>query len=1345
VTASINEAGTQIAIDWTQNQYWWASVTFVVERSVNGGAWTVVAPSLDYTTTGWVDTAPGGGSNQYRVKAVATGLSSGYGTSNTVTTIVPPLAPTGLSPNGSTVDLANTAVTLKWTHNPGTDGAKQSHFTIEYSSNGGSSWSTLANNIASTVAQYAIPAGTLANATYLWRVRTQGSTGAAYGPNSANATLIGSSTPTVTIDTDQLGPTTTSLPLSVTWAYNQDEGSAQASWEAVLYAADGVTQLEFQSGSGTTDTATFTYPVADQNGYVVAVRAKSAAGIWSDWATASTFVELPVPAGATITPTYLECFGATTLHIEPDEPALIGADRENLVTNPAFRTLSAGSPVEVRRNYIPNPAFRATSGTVEARRNRALNPSYRLTSGTVTVRTNLGVNPSSESGAWPSNNGTTYPTSLDTAVKRSGTQSTKSTPVVGIPVLMSIFNVGGGPQPCSPGETVTASVYVAHNAPVTAAATLTISFLDASSAVVQSVNGATVTGIVGNSQFTARPYHTAVAPAGTTQVRVIVAVSRSTGNTSAGEFAWADDAVLEKVAVPLPYFDGNTPASDGLTYAWTGTAGASSSTATGANSYAGSFKGYARKSWHVTGVASDGSDTALSYISADSTNSLLLFSQDAPAAAANDVVGGRFRVRLRNATADLAITPYVWAYTSASAGIGSVSTAGVITVPATGEWVDVAIPGGVCPANTAQARIYVQAPTAASRTDIIEVSNVLVEKLGTPTTTGPLPGPFFDGSTAAGREDGMTYSWTGTANASESIASGIAATGWQSVVSPGYISSEMVGPSGSPAVRLDWKDGPAFSALYGGVTVTGLTVGTSYTFSAEFWVPAGSEVVQPVVRVSGIASGNTVTAAQTDQWVVSTVTFVATATSHNFHAVTTPVPSIYGKYLYIADVMLEQTAARRDYFDGSMDSPEEGLTYSWVGTPDASASIATGVKAVGYAHNDPTYFRPWAIPDPEGIGNFERIIIAPSNTSPSAPFLSISPRIVASDGMTVRFSFDARSYGPTPGRGLRVVLYPVDSNGLLMSPFAVTVINTPMTEDWTRYSGQITLPAGAVSMSPYMYPGSGAGWLNGVDGIDIRRFVVEEPTTADISYFDGSSASTPTMTFDWSGTPDASTSLGTARAELPVDSVTVERSVEGGEWVTLVSNLAVPNDFIDTLPITNGLNSYRITTVSSAPSYRIMDAVDVMGTDGQRGSGDWVFLAYGDAFQQVLRFHGDPAISESAGRTRAAPSFLGRKRPVLLVGANSSRVVKAAGSLRWEEWCVEGDECKYDSPVSDWADAGENAEIVCYRDFTGRRLFGMLSDVDTGDGMWPAKGTVSFSVTATEFVETYGALADVGA
>jgi hypothetical protein len=35
--------------------------------------------------------------------------------------------------------------------------------------------------------------------------------------------------------------------------------------------------------------------------------------------------------------------------------------------------------------------------------------------------------------------------------------------------------------------------------------------------------------------------------------------------------------------------------------------------------------------------------------------------------------------------------------------------------------------------------------------------------------------------------------------------------------------------------------------------------------------------------------------------------------------------------------------------------------------------------------------------------------------------------------------------------------------------------------------------------------------------------------------------------------------------------------------------------------------------------------------------------------------------------------------------------------------------------------------------------------VDTGDGMWPAMGTVSFSVTATEFVETYGALADVGA
>lgn len=324
VVASITSAGTSISLTWDDNAYTYATnpITFSVQRSVAGGAWASQVTGIAQATHAWTDPSPGAGTNQYRVAAVQSvgTLTSDWADtgaqSNIVSTIVPPLAPTLLSPNGIGADLARN-LTLSWKHNHGGDFAPQTHFTIERSSNGGATWSPVATNVASSTQSYTLPANTLSNGSvYQWHVKTEGVTSVGFGPFSSVATLTGSATPTVTLSLPEAA--TNTMPLTAAWSYNQDQLSPQAAWQATLYAADGTTILETRSGSGTTSSVAFTYAAVDGSTYVVAVRAQSGAGLWSDWTTASTdFVLLP-PAAAVLTATFDPCAGAVLLHVDID-------------------------------------------------------------------------------------------------------------------------------------------------------------------------------------------------------------------------------------------------------------------------------------------------------------------------------------------------------------------------------------------------------------------------------------------------------------------------------------------------------------------------------------------------------------------------------------------------------------------------------------------------------------------------------------------------------------------------------------------------------------------------------------------------------------------------------------------------------------------------------------------------------------------------------------------------------------------------------------------------------------------------------------------------------------------
>jgi len=208
---------------------------------------------------------------------------------------------------------------------------------------------------------------------------------------------------------------------------------------------------------------------------------------------------------------------------------------------------------------------------------------------------------------------------------------------------------------------------------------------------------------------------------------------------------------------------------------------------------------------------------------------------------------------------------------------------------------------------------------------------------------------------------------------------------------------------------------------------------------------------------------------------------------------------------------------------------------------------------------------------------------------------------------------------------------------------------------------------------------------------------------------------------------------------VAVESVTLERMAPGEDWVTLAAGLLIPTDFLDTLPATNGTNQYRITALSATPSQAVGPILEVEGTDGVAdGSPLWVWVSYGDSFEHDLRFHGDPQISRTSGRLKAQQHFLGRAKPVALVGQATSSSLAVSGTLYFDPRCAAStDLCAYDSAPQLWDAAGTDSEVVCYRDYTGRRLFGTLSDVTVGNTVWPGHAEISFSVIVVDFTERY--------
>lgn len=259
-------------------------------------------------------------------------------------------------------------------------------------------------------------------------------------------------------------------------------------------------------------------------------------------------------------------------------------------------------------------------------------------------------------------------------------------------------------------------------------------------------------------------------------------------------------------------------------------------------------------------------------------------------------------------------------------------------------------------------------------------------------------------------------------------------------------------------------------------------------------------------------------------------------------------------------------------------------------------------------------------------------------------------------------------------------------------------------------------------------------------------------------HFDGSMSPTATHAFRWAGEPHNSPSIRFALVdatddpdailfEAALDTFSIQRRVNSGQWVTIIRDISatpVIDDetdpdgrfivsLMDLLPAINGRNEYRLHLQSVAPSVADTDPVTVaLRPDDNRG---WTFLNYGPDMGNVLRVGNNVSVDEALDKDGEDKNLAGRARPVSLFGEHERRTLSISGQLYHDELHVApSSQSPLDSPPEDWRRAIREANTVCLRTPAGHRIFGRMHGLRLPTSNLNVTG-VSFSVTENDFRE----------
>lgn len=184
--------------------------------------------------------------------------------------------------------------------------------------------------------------------------------------------------------------------------------------------------------------------------------------------------------------------------------------------------------------------------------------------------------------------------------------------------------------------------------------------------------------------------------------------------------------------------------------------------------------------------------------------------------------------------------------------------------------------------------------------------------------------------------------------------------------------------------------------------------------------------------------------------------------------------------------------------------------------------------------------------------------------------------------------------------------------------------------------------------------------------------------------------------------------------EVEAVAVSISRTIDGEvESVVAQYPAAAELAILDMTPTIHGDNLYRVTTFSADGATTVVE--ETLTTSEE----DWAFMSTGPGFTQIIRFGGElkPHITPTVDSALVKTS--GRSRPIGLYGRTGGLVVSGTGDV-----------------VTGLGSSAEEIEAFllvpgkcCYRDPTGRRMFGMVTGEISRDLFM--LGTFSYTVTET--------------
>jgi len=565
--------------------------------------------------------------------------------------------------------------------------------------------------------------------------------------------------------------------------------------------------------------------------------------------------------------------------------------RTNLMTNPSFR--STTTPTEVLRNFIKNPSYRATSNYVERLRNKCVNPNPATTSGYSTGT------PTAVPAPWDASRG---------AIRGTGTGSS----------TFYLFSA-------------TADALIPSGTPVTVSGTIQVPAGKYYRVYVHVRTGnyyyssATAPYVLSDGNpIRVSKTETLTSDAADVDLAILVYDTNTGGVLSAGVNCYMGDVMIQRSSILNSYFDGDTPASGDFTYAWTGTAKASSSYQRGA---------------YVPNVLSSGNVAIMqstAWVRPGRSYSARLASlYDSTGSGYGDL--GTLISGVQILERGKTYTVSAWFYSPPSnpnttAGFQFTVTGvtglnkNAIVAPGGGEQflsLTVTVPTDV---NVTGAYLRIQNNDKRGLADIWISDLMFVE--------GETVVPFFDGTTPAA--DGLTYSWSGTADASAPIATGLQISTWSG--------SNGVRTQG-PAIGLGYSMDIRKSYTSYGPIVPYSAVGDYYSAQVTLRAIPGESLSDASVKVQ-LHDGTQYVSTAAYVLLPADGSPVVVQTNASLPIANTGVRLyVYptkGNPVRVTESIIEKVTGpdlpvSGPFFDGSSADVDKYFYY-WDGTPDASTS-----------------------------------------------------------------------------------------------------------------------------------------------------------------------------------------------------------------------------------------------------------------------------------------------------------------------------------------------------------------------------------------------------------------------